>query len=272
MTRDEIINALEDYESKLAKILSGFTKSHDSIHIKSSDHPRFREIVLQLRDLFDDEFVDGKRHTQALITYFNDSISNYTGSPSYRGVENVKGFVTAALTRAKRNPLALKQSAPIAVPGRSKDPEDVVHLAERLHLIVRQLRERHDLRPTLDVSDEYDVQDLFHALLTLSFDDIRKEEWAPSYAGGASRMDFLLPELELVVEIKKTRPSLSTKELGEQLIVDIAKYKKHPMCRTLYCIVYDPDGRVANPRGVESDLNTDETDLAVRVMIVPTGC
>ena len=33
------------------------------------------------------------------------------------------------------------------------------------------LRERYDQRPTLDVNDEYDVQDLFHALLTLSFDD-----------------------------------------------------------------------------------------------------
>ncbi len=272
MTRDEIIDALDGYESELATILSRFTKSHDAIHISSADHPRFKEIVLQLRDLFDDEFVDAQRHTQPLISYFNDSVSNYTGAPSYRGVENVKGVVTAALTRARRNPLALKQSALITAPERTKDPEDIVRLAERLHLVIRQLRERHSQRPTLDVNDEYDVQDLFHALLTLSFDDIRKEEWAPSYAGGASRMDFLLPELESVVEIKKTRPSLSTKELGEQLIVDIAKYKKHPMCRTLYCVVYDPDGRVANPRGVENDLHSDQAELAVRVMIVPKGC
>ena len=272
MTRDEIIDALGRYESDITTILARFIKSPGSININPADHHRFKEIVLQLRDLFDDEFVDGQRHTQPLISYFNDSISNFTGSPSYRGVENVKGVVTAALTRARRNPQALKQSAPIATPGHSKNPDDVVRIAERLHLVVRQLRERHGQRPTLDVNDEYDVQDLFHALLTLSFDDIRKEGWAPSYAGGASRMDFLLPELESVVEIKKTRPSLATKELGEQLIVDIVKYKKHPMCRTLYCVVYDPDGRVANPRGVENDLNNDQAELAVRVMIVPKGC
>jgi hypothetical protein len=165
----------------------------------------------------------------------------------------------------------VKLSAPIAVSKHLKNPEEIGRLAERLHLVVRQLRERYGQRPTLDVNDEYDVQDLFHALLTLSFDDIRKEEWAPSYAGGASRMDFLLPEVESVVEIKKTRPSLTTKELGEQLIVDIAKYKKHPMCRTLYCVVYDPEGRVGNPRGVENDLNSDYPELAVCVMIVPRG-
>jgi hypothetical protein len=82
-------------------------------------------------------------------------------------------------------------------------------------------------------------------------------------------MDFLLPEIESVVEIKMTRPSLSTKQLGEQLIVDIAKYKKHPACRTLFCVVYDPEGRITNPRGVENDLREDGDQMATRVMIVP---
>lgn len=269
MTRDEMIVTLNRYESDLVGILSRFSKTRDGIHINSNDDARFRETVLQLRDLFDDEFVDARLHNNPLLEYFNESISNFTGSPSYRGVENVKGVVSAALVRVKRNPLALKQDALNAKAKGAKDPDLLTKLAERLHLVVRQIRERHSGRPTLDVGDEYDVQDLFHALLSIFFDDIRKEEWAPSYAGGASRMDFLLPELEAVVEIKMMRQSLSTKQLGEQLIVDIAKYKKHPMCRTLFCVVYDPEGRVANARGVESDLNTEQGDIAVRVMVVP---
>jgi hypothetical protein len=269
MNRDETIAALEGYESDLEAILSRFTKSRDGNHINPSDHPRFMEIGLQLRDLFDDEFVNGRVHSQPLISHLNDSLSNFTGSPSYRGVENVKGVVTAALVRVKRNPLALKQVALIATARGAKDPDAIVRLAERFHLVICQLRERHAQRQTLDVADEYDVQDLFHALLTIFFDDIRKEEWAPSYAGGASRMDCLLPELEAVVETKRTRSSMSTRELGEQLIVDIAKYKKHPMCRTLFCVVYDPEGRISNPRGVENDLNNEQGEIAVRVMIVP---
>jgi hypothetical protein len=142
-------------------------------------------------------------------------------------------------------------------------------LAERFHGVVRQLRQRHDGRPTLAVADEYDVQDLFHALLTIYFDDIRKEEWTPSYAGGASRMDFLLPNIEAVIETKMMRPSLSTKQLGEQLIVDIAKYKAHPGCRILFCLIYDPDGRISNPRGVENDLNAQDPKLDTHVIIVP---
>lgn len=57
---------------------------------------------------------------------------------------------------------------------------------------------------------------------------MRAEEWKPSYAGGSSRSDFLKPEVNTVIEIKKTRASMTTKELGEQRIIDIAKYKKHP--------------------------------------------
>lgn len=44
----------------------------------------------------------------------------------------------------------------------------------------------------LFLEDEYDVQDLPHALLLLYFDDVRAEEWTPSYAGKSARMDFLL--------------------------------------------------------------------------------
>ena len=64
----------------------------------------------------------------------------------------------------------------------------------RFHLVARQLRFRHDNRATLDIQDEYDVQDLLHALLLLHFVDVRPEEYTPSYAGKASRMDFLLKQ------------------------------------------------------------------------------
>jgi hypothetical protein len=142
-------------------------------------------------------------------------------------------------------------------------------LCERFHAVAMQLRSRHANRPTLDVSDEYDVQDLLQALLRIFFKDVRPEEWTPSYAGKASRMDFLVPAEHVVIETKKTRPGLGTKEIGDELIVDIARYKKHPSCRRLICFVYDPEGRIANPSGIENDLSRTENGLAVKVIIMP---
>lgn len=161
-----------------------------------------------------------------------------------------------------------------AIPGDGRDVatlEHVERLCNRFHAISRQLRSRHAERPTLDVGDEYDVQDLFHALLRIHFEDIRPEEFTPSYAGGGSRTDFLLKSEKCVIEIKKTRASLKARELGEELIIDIARYATHPDCKLLVCFTYDPEGRISNPRGLETDLEKRGTaELRVRVLIRPT--
>lgn len=129
--------------------------------------------------------------------------------------------------------------------------------------------DRYNDRNTIEINDEYDVQDLFHALLVLYFDDIRKEEWTPSYAGGCNRMDFLLKNEQTVVETKKWRKGLNAKTLGNELIDDIARYKAHPDCKTLFCFVYDPEAKIANPIGIENDLTKIHDSINVIVVIEP---
>lgn len=142
-------------------------------------------------------------------------------------------------------------------------------LIDRFHLVVRQLRDRYNGRDTLDVEDEYDVQDLLHALLQLYYDDIRPEEWTPSSAGTSSRQDFLLKNEKIVIETKKTRKGLGNKELADELIIDIARYATHPDCNSLICFVYDPESRIKNPRGFENDLSKHADGLDVTVYIRP---
>lgn len=140
----------------------------------------------------------------------------------------------------------------------------------KFHSVARQLRDRFNNRNTLDIKDEYDVQDLLHAILKIFFDDIRPEETTPSYAASSKRMDFLLKSEKVVIEVKKTRDGLSAKEVGEQLMIDIATYSTHPDCKTLVCFVYDPEGRIGNPVGLEKDLaNLSREELQVVVFIFP---
>lgn len=142
-------------------------------------------------------------------------------------------------------------------------------ICNHFHQAVRQIRSRYNNRSTIDIEDEYDVQDLLHVFLRLHFDDVRAEEWTPSYAGSASRMDFLLKKERIVVEVKKTRKNLGAKEVGEQLMIDIERYTAHPDCETLICFVYDPDGRVSNPAGIENDLTKNVENLRVITIITP---
>ena len=134
--------------------------------------------------------------------------------------------------------------------------------------LLKRRKENGISRNTININDEYDVQDLLHSLLLIEFDDIRAEEWVPSYAGGSSRTDFLLKKEKIFIEVKKTRDTLKDKQIGEQLIIDKAKYKVHQDCEQLICFVYDPDNFIDNPSGLINDLSGDD-EINTLIFIEP---
>lgn len=156
------------------------------------------------------------------------------------------------VTRAPGSALAAQSTAQ---PAGAID--QVIALCRRFNAVQLQLRRRHDNRATLEINDEYDVQDLLHALLLVEFVDVRAESWNPTYLGGASRTDFLLPDADIVIEVKKTRPTLRDGKVGSELAEDVTRYSDPGANRgatTLVCFVHDPDNHLVNPVGLERDL------------------
>ncbi len=148
--------------------------------------------------------------------------------------------------------------APLAIPTAPSEPVDrLVALCRRFDVVQRQLQRRHGKRPSLAIDDEYDVQDLMHALLLVDFADVRAESWNPPYLGGASRTDFLLPQKGIVLEVKKTRSTLLDRQVGSELAEDVTRYSDPAANRgasTIVCFVHDPDRLLTNPVGLEHDL------------------
>lgn len=159
-------------------------------------------------------------------------------------------------------------------PAGEKSTRDALNLIRKLcsrfHKIARQLRHRGDDRPTLEVEDEIDVQDVLHALLYIDFDDIQLETWTPSYAQGASRTDLLLKRQGIIVLVKRTKQGGGAKLLIDQLSVDVQRYSTHPECKAIVCFVYDPEGRIGNPKGLEAELSREQNGRQVMVIISPT--
>lgn len=135
--------------------------------------------------------------------------------------------------------------------------------------IARQLGRRREGRAPYVVADEYDVQDLLHAILRAFFDDVRKEECAPSHAGAASRIDFLLFDAKTAVEVKFVHETTQMRRLREEILVDQAQYAAHPCCGALYVLVYDPNRRLANPGGLETDLSGAAGGLSTTLLVTP---
>lgn len=145
----------------------------------------------------------------------------------------------------------------------------VLTLGERFLYIERELAIRRENRPTVTVTDEYDAQDLLRAMLAIFYDDVRPEDVAGSFAGATSRVDFVIPEFELAIELKFSRPTLDSKKLGEELIVDRERYASRKDVRHLLCLVFDHSGLLRNPRGLEKDLSRESSleNFAVTVRI-----
>lgn len=140
-------------------------------------------------------------------------------------------------------------------------------ISRRFEQFSRQINKRHAQRAGFPFTDEYDVQDAFHAILRLHFEDVRPEEHTPSVAGKSGRLDFLLPRYRVAVETKMTRKGLGRAELLRELGEDCIRFKKHPDVSHLFCFVYDPQRMCDNPAAVEADLSSEVNYPKVRVVV-----
>lgn len=155
-------------------------------------------------------------------------------------------------------------------PQAGSDPVEFVKtLCCRFHSVARQLRLRGEFRATLSVEDEFDAQNLLHALLRVQFDNIDTDEWTPSYSSGAPRTTLLLNDGRLAVIVKKTGPGLNAKDLTDQLRIDAERYRSYDRCTTLLCFMYDPEGRIGNPRGLEASLASVNDLFVIDVLVAP---
>lgn len=155
-------------------------------------------------------------------------------------------------------------------------PTDVSDLLNRILKGLRRamypLANRRRGAQLMSFASEYDVQDLFHSLLRPWVADIRPEEFTPSYAGSSTRMDFLLPAHEAVIELKFVRDRTHGRKIGDELIIDIEHYRRHPACSYLWCAIYDPNHFLQNAEGLKNDLegarSQPDGEIQTRILIL----
>ncbi len=155
-------------------------------------------------------------------------------------------------------------------PYSEEDPLQLIRkVCIRFHSVARHLRLRKEHRPTLEVEDDDDLQDLLCALLKVEFDEVGTDEWTPPYTGGAPRTTLFLNRDQIAVVVKKTRSGLTTKELADQVTADSAYYTNRDKCATLFCFIYDPEGRIGSPKQLETNLSSVSDHYTVEVLVAP---
>lgn len=225
-------------------------------------HPKLRSLC-NLNGFFMPGFKDGKEEAKAYADGDYGLCERSAGEKAHLIASLLTAFRSGSLQTA--NSVGTLRFA-----GEHLDAVQVVlTFGQRFLYVQRELAVRRKDRPVMTITDEYDAQDLLRSLLVIFFDDVRPEDVAPQYAGATSRADFVVPNFELVVELKYTRPSLDAKTLGEELLVDKERYSTRKNVRHLVCLVFDHEGHLRNPRGLERDLgreaSTDAFAVTVRI-------
>ena len=155
--------------------------------------------------------------------------------------------------------------SPAALP--SGDPLAAIRkLCGRFHNVTRQLRQRPEDRPTLEVEDEVDVLDLLHVLLCVEHDDIQVESWETS---GVTRRALILKREGVMLTVRRTKARVSLKTINDQIAQDVECLTGRPFCRLFFCFVYDPEGRLGNPRVLEAEWTREQGGRRIEVLVSP---
>jgi hypothetical protein len=177
--------------------------------------------------------------------------------------KGIKGKRKGKARGQKKKKKSIARSLPFSIPDREEhkfsQPEAiniVNYILSQFSSVVDFLKhkKRHGGKTPLLMKDEYDVQYLSGALLSLFFEVVYSEEWTPSYIGASKRMDLLIKDQKIVIEAKMASKNLKDKALKKQLQDDIFHYQASNDCKILFFLIFDPNKQIGEHTRMKYDL------------------
>lgn len=143
-----------------------------------------------------------------------------------------------------------------AIPERYIEESNTIifNVIERFTSAAKSLQERRAGEPTIEMKNEYDVQDILFVMLKPHFPSLRIEEVV---AGKDSekflKIDFLVTSEKVAIEVKYIRDNNHARSITKEINDDIQTYHKHQDCNHLIFFVYDKALLLKNPDILEDE-------------------
>lgn len=141
-----------------------------------------------------------------------------------------------------------RRAAPITLPGQAT-PETVAQLLAEAPRALQQWpwedkpKTKNSRSAKWHIDNEYHVQALLWAMLAPVFPDLKREEYAPPVGPIQPRIDFGIPSLRLLVEVKFARTRSALKETVNEIAQDNSNYFTKPgLYDRLLVFVWDNSG------------------------------
>jgi len=157
---------------------------------------------------------------------------------------------------------------PVEKIEKDNETKKIIQIMKWFNKFVQELRYRHNNRETIIINDEYDIQDLLRSLLKIFYNDVRHEDFAPSNAWWNSRIDLVLHDEKIIIEIKMASEKLKDKDIWEQILIDIWRYHNHPSYKTLIVFIYDKWDNIRNKQWLIKDLQKQSKNWKEIIVII----
>ncbi|MBE9109311.1 hypothetical protein IQ273_07770 [Nodosilinea sp. LEGE 07298] len=126
-------------------------------------------------------------------------------------------------------------------------------------------------KASYEINDEYDVQDLLHALIRSYIKYSVQEDPLPKVAGAkSSRADISIEDLGILIELKYVHGPDDQKRLFEEFSQDLVLYAQWKPLKTLIYVIYN-SADLRDPEALEklsSETEINGKRFAVKVVLV----
>ena len=150
----------------------------------------------------------------------------------------------------------------------------IFSVLEKFTSASKSLTERRRGKTTLEIEDEYDMQDILHVILKPFFPALKLEE---VISGNDSekflKIDFLISSIKVGIECKCIRDKAHANVITKEINDDIQTYHKHQDCNNLIIFIYDKKLLITNPDVLEQQYSKTQSfadkKLEINLLIRP---
>ncbi len=101
-------------------------------------------------------------------------------------------------------------------------------------------------RTEIRFTDEPELQNFIYSLLRSLFESTEFEDPTEKICETSNRLDFVLKDHKIIIEVKYVRDKRHAKKISEELSIDYPRYKQSKYGQTIINYIYDPNNHIAN--------------------------
>jgi hypothetical protein len=178
----------------------------------------------------------------------------------YSNLSKIESYVLGAIEKLKVGMIPKDNVLPSL--------NTVINILNSFPDIVSRLKFRRKGKNSLEIIDEYDVQDVVYVMLKGIFPTLQYEDPTTKVGPNSSRADFTIVDLGIYIETKYISEKGKEKTIHDECLTDIQKYGKQENCQKIIFFVYDSFKCIDNQYAFKSGIGTSHISDGKEVEII----